>query len=214
MGINQKLPQGLARATQAASNGPSVNVQKSTSLNTHKQKSQPSQVPMKSGRMKQNPKHQILRQFKLISVNFKEAALDSPSFRASINHLDVQLMNIEQWLLAISSSLKKMPRYIKEVETFCDSFLEYLFPSFLQDGFIDQEYSSQALQATLAGLKQIWGQSLFALTINPTVLNELNQFRTVNVAKYRELRRKFDMSQRKYDRYVNVYSSSTKSKMQ
>lgn len=212
MGINQKLPQGLARATQAASNGPSVNVQKSTSLNTHKQKSQPSQVPMKSGRMKQNPKHQILRQFKLISVNFKEAALDSPSFRASINHLDVQLMNIEQWLLAISSSLKKMPRYIKEVETFCDSFLEYLFPSFLQDGFIDQEYSSQALQATLAGLKQIWGQSLFALTINPTVLNELNQFRTVNVAKYRELRRKFDMSQRKYDRYVNVYSSSTKSK--
>ncbi|KAI5961751.1 SIP3 [Candida margitis] len=166
----------------------------------------------KSVPTKKKTKHQILRQFKLISVNFKEAALDSPSFRASVNHLDIQLSNIEQWLVAISSSLKKMPRYIKEVETFCNSFLEYLFPSFLQEGFINQEYSSQALQATLAGLKEIWGRSLFALNLNPSVLNELIQFRTTNVVKYRELRQRFESSQRKYDRYTSVFASSSKSK--
>lgn len=213
MGSTQQLPQGSAFTTQASSNGLPFNAKKLLSRDSSQQKKLPQPTQQnKSVKMKQKPKHQILRQFKLISVNFKEAALDSPSFRASINHLDVQLMNIEQWLVAISSSLKKMPRYIKEVETFCDSFLEYLFPSFLQDGFIDQEYSSQALQATLAGLKQIWGKSLFALNINPSILNELTQFRITNVVRYRELRRKFEMSQRKYDRYMNVFASSSKSK--
>ncbi|KAI5967436.1 SIP3 [Candida theae] len=185
----------------------------SSSAKESQQKQQQSATSQSnSTKVRQNPTHQILRQFKLISVNFKEAALDSPSFRASVNHLDVQLMNIEQWFSALSSSMKKMPKYIKEVETFCDSFLEYLFPSFLQEGFVDQEYSSQALRATLAGMKQIWSRSLFALNISPSISNDLTQFRTANLIKYKELRRKFEMSQRKYDRYLNVFVSSSKSK--
>ena len=72
----------------------------------------------------------LLRHFKLISVNFKEAALDSPSFRASINHLDLQVTTIEQWLTALSSTFKKLPKYVKEVQGLCNSFLEHLVPTF------------------------------------------------------------------------------------
>ncbi|KAI5955808.1 SIP3 [Candida jiufengensis] len=159
-----------------------------------------------------NDQKHLLRQFKLISVNFKEAALDSPSFRASANHLDIQINNIEQWLLAINSSLKKIPKYVKEVEIFCNSFLEHLVPNFLQNGIVDQEYTVKCLYASLNGLKSIWGMSLNSLAPAPHILNDLNGFRKTQVQTYRELRRKFEVSQRKYDKYLSIFVSTSKTK--
>ncbi|CAK9438631.1 uncharacterized protein LODBEIA_P28550 [Lodderomyces beijingensis] len=151
-------------------------------------------------------------EFKLISVSFKEAALDSPSFRAAVNHMDLQINNIENWLLALSSSIKKIPRYVKEVENFCNSFLEHLVPGFLQDGMIDQEYTVQALHATLTGLKSIWSKSLFALTMNPQMLSEMSNFKKTHVVKYRESRKRYEACQSKYDKYLALFVSTSKSK--
>ena len=170
----------------------------------------PTQAPTQARIQKQT--RQPKGQFKLISVSFKEAALDSPSFRASVNHMDNQLNNIEQWLIALSSSIKKLPRYLQEVESFCNSFLEHLAPGFLQDGFIDQEYTVEALHATILGLKTIWGRSLNAFSINPQILDEMSEFRKSRVVKYRELRRRFELCQIKYDKYLSIFVSSSKSK--
>lgn len=153
-----------------------------------------------------------LRQLKLISVSFKEAALDSPSFRASVNHVDDQIENIEKWLVALSSSIKKFPKYIKEFQIFSNSFLEHLVPPFIQDGLIDQEYTVQALTTTASGLKKLWGRSLASLSINSYNL-ELLQSRIMNgINKYRELRTRYDIAQNKYDTYLEIYLSSSKTK--
>lgn len=154
----------------------------------------------------------LLRHFKLISVNFKEAALDSPSFRASINHLDLQVTTIEQWLTALSSTFKKLPKYVKEVQGLCNSFLEHLVPTFLQDGIIDQEYTVTALHTTLDGLKTIWGMSLQALNVNTKSLELLSKFKNNHIPKYKELRRRFYECQSKYDKYLSIYVSTSKSK--
>ncbi|EGW34930.1 uncharacterized protein SPAPADRAFT_145586 [Spathaspora passalidarum NRRL Y-27907] len=154
----------------------------------------------------------LTRQFKLISVNFKEAALDSPSFRASVNHLDIQVDNIEKWLIAISSSVKKIPRYVNDLQSFCNSFLEHLTPTFLQEGLIDQEYTVPALHTTLAGLKKIWGLSFQALNVNLHALEEIDSFIYSEVPRYKELRKKFDEKQAKYDKYLSVYVSIPKAK--
>ncbi|KAG7664020.1 SIP3 [[Candida] subhashii] len=154
----------------------------------------------------------LIRQFKLISVNFKEAALDSPCFRASVNHLDIQLNNIEKWLVALTSSLKKIPRYVKDVQSFCNSFLEHLAPTFLQEGLIDQEYTVQSLHTTLNGLKRIWDLSLQALNVNTRGLESINAFITTDVTRYKEIRRRFDQCQVKYDKYLAIFVSTPKSK--
>ena len=132
----------------------------------NKQEQTSSQQTLRSGPLAAKP----TRQFKLISVNFKEASLDSPSFRATINHLDTQVVNIEKWILALSSSIRKIPSYIKEVQSFCNSFLEHLVPSFIQDGLIDQEYTVQSLNTTLSGLKKLWAISLSSLNVNTCLL--------------------------------------------
>ncbi|ODV80330.1 Snf1p protein-interacting protein [Suhomyces tanzawaensis NRRL Y-17324] len=158
---------------------------------------------------KANPQY---KQFKLISVNFKEAALDSPSFRAGINHLDNQISKIERWLLALVSSVKKIPKYAKELQTYCNSFLEHLVPSFLQDGLIDQEYTMQSLQTTLQGLKALWSINLSALNVNSYIIDNLNLIVSKNVSQYKEIRKNFDVYQEKHDRYLELYLATPKTK--
>ncbi|KAG2732256.1 hypothetical protein G9P44_004673 [Scheffersomyces stipitis] len=174
----------------------------------NKQEQTSSQQTSRSGPLAAKP----TRQFKLISVNFKEASLDSPSFRATINHLDTQVVNIEKWILALSSSIRKIPSYIKEVQSFCNSFLEHLVPSFIQDGLIDQEYTVQSLNTTLSGLKKLWAISLSSLNVNTYTIDNIRTVVSKNVAYYKELREKFDASQQKYDKYLEIYVSTSKTK--
>lgn len=152
------------------------------------------------------------QQFKLILVDFKEAALDLPSFRASVNHLDAQVDNIEKWLLAIVSTMLKFPKYISELQTFSDSFLEHLLPTFLQDGLLDQEYTVQALQTVCGGMHKLWGTALASLSVETQVAERLKSVVTNDITKYKRLRRRFDKCQQKYDRYLAIYQATPKAK--
>lgn len=152
------------------------------------------------------------QQFKLISVDFKEAALDSPSFRALVNHLDTQVDNIEKWLLAIVSTIGKFPRYVTELKTFSDSFLEHLLPTFLQDGLIEQEYTIQSLETVTRGMSKMWDMALSALTVDTQVLEILKMVVHGDIKKYKRLRKKFEYLQAKYDRYLSIYQSTPKLK--
>ncbi|CCE85997.1 Piso0_005641 [Millerozyma farinosa CBS 7064] len=153
-----------------------------------------------------------IQQFKLISVTFKETALDSPSFRASANHLDNQVDNIEKWLDALNASVKRFPKFIKDIQTFTNAFLEHLVPAFLQDGLVDQEYTVEALKSSATELKRFWEATVRAHTVNPYIIEEANAAISPAIKRYRELRAKFESSQAKYDKYLSVYLSSSKTK--
>lgn len=153
-----------------------------------------------------------LRQIRLISVTFKEAALDSPSFRASINHIDDQIDNIEKWVIALSSSVKKFPKYLEELQSFSNSFLEHLVPPFIQDGLIDQEYTVQSLTTTGDGLKRLWATSLAAMNVNSYAIDRLQSRVSKDISSYKELRARFEMAQNKYDKYLEIYLASSKTK--
>ncbi|CAN3371836.1 hypothetical protein DIURU_000490 [Diutina rugosa] len=154
----------------------------------------------------------MTKQFKLISVNLKEAALDSPSFRASVNHLDIQVDNVEKWLRALVSSCRKLPSYLKELQSFFNSFLEHLVPTFLQDGLIDQEYTVQSLRTSLEGLRRLWGLALSMLQVNLTSIESLNSIMQKSIAHYKEVRQRFEVNQHKYERYLALYASTSKTK--
>lgn len=150
------------------------------------------------------------KQFKLISVNLKEAVLDSPSFRASVNHLDIQLDNIEKWVEAVHQSILKIPRYVKDLEVYLNSFVEHLSPSFLADGLINQEYTVQALLTSVNGLKDIYKQSIANVTMSPLLTYDLRTIVSKRIADYREVRKRFVASQEKYDVYLNTYAAHPK----
>lgn len=44
----------------------------------------------------------------VIAVLFKEAALDSPTFRSSLNHLNLQFEHVDRWLESFIRSTQKL----------------------------------------------------------------------------------------------------------
>lgn len=154
----------------------------------------------------------IPSQFKLISVNFKEAALDTPSYRAAVNHLDFQVDNIEKWLRAFLASHRKIPKSVKELQAYTNSFLEHIVPTFIQDGLIDQEYTVQLLQTSLEALKTVWDESFAALSMNSYAIDNMNLAVFAAINRYKELRVAFDSAQEKYDKFLGVFMSTPKTK--
>lgn len=149
--------------------------------------------------------------FKLISVAFKEAALDSPSFRASVNHLDTQLISTEKWLQAITALVIKIPKQAKDLLSLF-LYLEYLVPSFLQDGIVDQEYTLTALRDTRDGLQLLWSIAQSALQINVPSIDAWEKSLISRMEKYKRLRQRFNKCQRKYDHFLGIHMSMLKGK--
>lgn len=158
------------------------------------------------------PGHTFPKLFKLISVSFKEAALDSPTFRASVNHLDSQLLNTEKWLVALTALMVKIPRHVKQLQSYFNSFLEYLMPLFLQDGLLDQEYTEPALQIIVDGLKNMWTISLAMITVNVPLVEQAKEGIVKRIVSYRLVRERFDASQKKYDRFLLLHMATSKTK--
>lgn len=154
----------------------------------------------------------IGRQYTLVSVSLKEAATDSPTFRASINHLDDQIDNIEQWLQALVSSCRKVPKLLNEVQSFYNSFMDHLLPSFLQDGLVDQEYTYQSLTTSLAGLKRLWGFSINALDVHAIDIENLNTGVVSKIKHYREMRKIYGRSRVKYEKFLKMYAAASKTR--
>lgn len=46
--------------------------------------------------------------FALIAVSFKEAALDSPTFRASMNHINEQFDSVDRWLDSFTKAITRL----------------------------------------------------------------------------------------------------------
>jgi hypothetical protein len=44
----------------------------------------------------------------LMAVTFKEATLDSPTFRASMNHLNEQFESLDRWIDSLTKALNKI----------------------------------------------------------------------------------------------------------
>lgn len=149
--------------------------------------------------------------FKLISVAFKEAALDSPSFRASMNHLDSQLVSTEKWLQAIAALLAKIPKQAKELLSMF-LYLDYLVPSFLQDGIVDPEYTLTALRGTRDGLQKLWSIAQSSLQINMPSIDAWEKTILTRMVRYKHLRQRFHRAQRKYDHFLNIHMGMLKGK--
>lgn len=158
------------------------------------------------------PVLQDLRYFKLISVTLKEAAMDSPTFRAHINHMDSELANVEEWLVALTALILKIPRQVKELRGYFNSFLEHMLPPFLELGAFDTEVTVELMTTLKRGLKKAWQIALAILDVNVGELLALHATITLAMAQYRAVKRKFDPIQEKYDKFLLIHLATPKLK--
>lgn len=153
------------------------------------------------------------RLIKLISVCLKEAALDSPSFRASTNFFNSQVDHTEHWIEGLIKSLRKYPQQFNDFKEANTVLLNQLVPDFLKDGLVDQETTASLLETNKTNLCSIYVESMKLLSLNDLELvNLLQDISKVHIKHFKDIRKNFEFFQSKYDSVLLKYSSQSKSK--
>ena len=104
----------------------------------------------------------VERPLNLIPVGLKEAALDSPTFRASTLHFADQIDAIERWLNGYVTSTSKLCHDILALEETITAFLGKTSPV-TAEGVIDNDYTFLALKRVGDGSRACWMQLSYFL---------------------------------------------------
>lgn len=94
-------------------------------------------------------------------VVLKEAALDSPTFRATAIHFGEQIDIIERWLENYLKSVSKLVQEVSALENVVNSYLAASAPPLqVSEAVIDHDYTILALKRFSEGAKDFWQSTL------------------------------------------------------
>jgi hypothetical protein len=104
------------------------------------------------------------RSLSLIPVGLKEAALDSPTFRATAVHFSDQVEIIERWLEAYIKSISKLVHDVTSLEeTFNAFLLRSAPPANISEAVLDHDYTLLAMKRFGEGSREWWSQVIFGM---------------------------------------------------
>ena len=124
-------------------------------------------------------------------MGLKEAALDSPSFRAGFTHFSEQLDLVERWLDNYVKSISKLSHEIAPLENLLNGFFtQSALPLNVSEAVIDHDYTLLAMQRYGEGARDYWGATIASLRkmeanmvepIRSFILNDLRLFKVNHV---------------------------------
>lgn len=108
----------------------------------------------------------------LSPVGLKEAALDSPTFRATTLHFCDQIEFIERWLDGYAKAAAKLTSEVVAMESIVNSFLSYSNPLVVSEAVVDHDYTLLAMRRSGEGSKDLWNGLVMATKKMETLIAE------------------------------------------
>lgn len=139
------------------------------------------------------------RLVRLVSVGLKEATMDSPSFRASMNYMHVSIL---QCAHQIEKSIAVLQKYTMSWNNFAQVKLEMenLFSPYVKDfQFISNDISKPCIRKYLEGQRIIFETVMPLLKTDDISLVNISHILEVDIPQYLDTRRNFEKIQNKYD---------------
>ncbi|CAK7265360.1 SNF1-interacting protein [Sporothrix epigloea] len=148
------------------------------------------------------------------AVSLHEAALDSPSFRASAVLFSEQVDGIERWLESYTKSTSKLMHDFTGLEDTINNYLARIVPPpGVVDGVIDADHTLLALKRVSDGSRDWWAQVSHALRRFDSVHTEpIRNFLHGELRAFKETRRSLELAQKTYDTTLARYVSQSKTK--
>jgi len=107
---------------------------------------------------------QVGKSLSLIPAGLKEAALDSPSFRATAVHFSDQVEIVEKWLDAYIKSISKLVHDVVALEdTFNAFLLRSVPPANVSEAVLDHDYTLLAMKRFGEGSREWWSQVIVGM---------------------------------------------------
>jgi hypothetical protein len=113
-------------------------------------------------------------------ISSKEAALDSPTFRATAVHFSDQVEIIERWLDAYVKSISKLVHDVSSLEETFNSFLlRSVPPANVSEAVLDHDYTLLAMKNFGEGSREWWSQVISGMKkMDPNVVEPIKSFMT------------------------------------
>lgn len=122
-------------------------------------------------------------------VGLKEAALDSPTFRATTLHFSDQVDFIEKWLDGYAKAATRLSCELTALESVVSNFLSYsTHPLVVSEAVVDHDYTLLAMRRCGEGSKDLWSglitttrklESLISEPIRDFIQEDLRHFKVL-----------------------------------
>ena len=141
------------------------------------------------------------RLINLIPIGLREAAIDSPTSRATLQHYTEQIDLVERWL---EDYLKATNRLVAEhitLENIITSFTSHaVLPTTISETMLDHDYSVLAMRKYAEGAKDYWMSMVTVIKRLPALVCEpIRLFQQNELKVFRETRKSIDHWQKQYD---------------
>lgn len=147
----------------------------------------------------------------LVAVTLKEAALDSPTFRASFNHLNTQIVDLLEWCDLLLARTGKLNSSMSGMRDLANDIIEVFMPDFASNGLLGQDYTTLACVRYSQSVKGVWTEIILRLRTHYEHLNHQFQKIKTSYKPYKAQREKFQQMQAAYDKAQSEYMAMSKS---
>jgi hypothetical protein len=147
-------------------------------------------------------------------VVIKEAALDSPTFRATAVHFGDQIDLIERWLDNYVRATSKLATELGNVQTLVDAYIQASHPPLqLSEAVLDHDYTVLALKRFGEGAREFWNSTIRSMKkVEITVCDPIRAFLQNDLRMLKEARKNLDATQRVFDGAIGRYAGQIKTK--
>ncbi|EAW08196.1 putative transcription factor SipA3 [Aspergillus clavatus NRRL 1] len=162
----------------------------------------------------QNPLPLVGKLISVVPVGLKEAALDSPTFRATTLHFSDQIEYVEKWLDGYAKAASKLVAELAAIDTVVNTFLAYSSnPLAVSEAVLDHDYTLQAMSRYGESARDLWnGMTATTKKIESLVAEPIRTFIHEDLRNFKETRRALELAQKQYDYLLSKFSSQSKSK--
>lgn len=147
-------------------------------------------------------------------VTLKEAALDSPTFRATSVYFASQLELVERWLDDYVKAGQKLAHDVLALEPTVSACLQHTNPpGSIGEAAIDHDYTTFAVKTYTDAASTFWQSMFRAYRHHETnVLEPLRNFVQNDLRSFRDTKRALDQAQRNFDNVLSRNASQTRSR--
>ncbi|KAF7679239.1 transcription factor 3 [Alternaria burnsii] len=156
----------------------------------------------------------VSRPLDLIPVVIKEAALDSPTFRATAVHYGDQIELIERWLTSFVTATSKLAAECNNMQALVDTYIQASHPPLqLSEAVVDHDYTVLALKRFGEGAREFWNGTLRSIKrAEQTMCEPMRAFVSNDLRMLKEARKNLDSTQRTFDGAIARYAGQVKTK--
>ncbi|KZF23524.1 hypothetical protein L228DRAFT_118100 [Xylona heveae TC161] len=150
----------------------------------------------------------------LIPVGLKEAALDSPTFRATAIHYSDQIEMLEKWLDSYVKAATKLSHEVLSLEGYVNNFLtQSTPPQNISEAVLDHDYTLLAVRRYGEGAREYFANTLSAgKKMQATVIDPIKAFLHGELRNFKDARRSLEHSQKYFDNLLSRYAAQAKTK--